>query len=130
MALALPGAVVVEREFGVPPERVWELVSDLERTVPMIQPHVRRLRVAGEGERLDVRVRGHAGLRARMRTVLRPGWCVMQSRFLTVGMAVEETAEGARFARLQNLRLPGARALDPMVRSTLEAELDRLGRLL
>ena len=48
--------------------------------------------------------------------VLRPGWCVMQSRFLIGGMAAAPEAEGTRFAFLGGLRLPGIQLLDPLLR--------------
>jgi hypothetical protein len=48
--------------------------------------------------------------------VLRPGWCVMQSRFLIGGMAAVPDGEGTRFAFLGGIRLPGIRLLDPVLR--------------
>ena len=46
----------------------------------------------------------------------RPGWCVLQSRFLIGGMAAVPEAGGTRFAFLGGLRLPGMRLLDPVLR--------------
>ena len=48
--------------------------------------------------------------------VLRPGWCVMQSRFLIGGMAAAPEGDATRFAFLGGLRLPGMRRLDPVLR--------------
>jgi hypothetical protein len=67
------------------------------------------------GERMTARARGRLGQRARFDVVLRPGWCVMQSRFLIGGMAAVPEADGTRFAFLGGLRLPGMRLLDPVL---------------
>lgn len=130
LAAGFPGSVVVERTYSTNPDALWDLVSDLERTVPRIQSHVRRFSIEqSHGDRLTAVVHGY-GLRARMDAVLQPRWCVMQSRFLVVAMAVDAAPEGARFARLQALRVPAARSLGGLVRRNVGAELTRLGELL
>jgi hypothetical protein len=53
---------------------------------------------SARGERM--RASGRLGQRARFDIVLRPGWCVMRSRFAFLG----------------GLRLPGMRLLDPVLR--------------
>jgi hypothetical protein len=47
--------------------------------------------------------------------VLRPGWCWMQSRFLVGGMAAAPHPDGTSVAFLGGLRLPGMRALRPLI---------------
>lgn len=44
------------------------------------------------GERLEATARSPLGMRARFDIVLRPGWCLMRSRFVIGGMAA--VAEG------------------------------------
>ena len=62
--------------------------------------------------------------------VLRPGWCMMQSRFLIGGMAAVPEAGGTRFALLGGLRLPGMRLLDPVLRPAVRPlALRPIGRL-
>ena len=100
-----------------PVERVWEVVSDLERELPRCLPTVRSARITqAEGERLELFAVGTLGQRARFDVVLRPGWCVMQSRFLIGGMAAAPEGDGTRFAFLGGLRLPGLRLIDPLLR--------------
>lgn len=53
---------------------------------------------SARGERLTASARGRLGQRARFDVVLRPGWCVMQSRFLIGGMAAAPDGENTRFA--------------------------------
>ena len=65
---------------------------------------------------MTARARGRLGQHARFDVVLRPGWCLMQSRFLTGGMAAVPDAGGTRFAFPGGLRLPGIRLLDPVLR--------------
>lgn len=71
---------------------------------------------SARGERLTASARGRLGQRARFDVVLRPGWCVMQSRFLIGGMAAAPDGENTRFAFFGGLRLPGIRLLDPVLR--------------
>lgn len=63
--------------------------------------------------------------------VLRPGWCLMQSRFLIFGMAAVPEGGGTRFAGLGALRVPGARLLAPASRLLLTQRLGHgaIGRL-
>ena len=72
--------------------------------------------VSDRGECLTADARGRLGQRARFDVVLRPGWCVMQSRFVIGGMAAVAEPEGTRFALLGGLRVPGARLIDPLIR--------------
>jgi hypothetical protein len=72
------------------------------------------------GERLTARARGRLGQRARFDVVLRPGWCVMQSRFLIGGMAVRQEEDGTVVAFLGGLRLPGMRLLGPLLRPAIQ----------
>jgi hypothetical protein len=65
---------------------------------------------------MTARARGWLGQRASFDVVLRPGWCVMQSRFLIGGMAAAPEGDGTRFAFLGGLRLPGLGLIDPLLR--------------
>jgi hypothetical protein len=65
---------------------------------------------------MTARARGRLGQRARFDVVLRPGRCLMQSRFLIGGMAAAPEGEGTRFAFLGGLRLPGIPLPDPVRR--------------
>ena len=127
LASALPGAVVVERVIPVPLAELWAIVSDLERAVPASEWHVRSLRITRrDGDRLAAEVRGVLGLRDRFAIVLRPGWCWMQGRLLVAGMAATPVPGGTRCAWATGLRLPGARALRPLLRRSLARSLHRL----
>lgn len=130
LAAAIPGAVLVERVIAAPYETVWGRAEDLEDTIPRIQSHVTSLTITDRrGERMVVDVRGHLGARARMDAVLSPGWCVMQSRFLQVGMAARPEGSGTRFSRLLALRFPGSAAIAPLTARNLTAEIRRLERI-
>jgi hypothetical protein len=48
--------------------------------------------------------------------ILRPGWCLMQSRFLTLGMAAIPAGDHTRFGYLAGLRVPGNRIIAPLLR--------------
>ncbi|MFE3022615.1 hypothetical protein [Nocardia tengchongensis] len=132
LAAGIPGAVVTETFLDTDPVRAWETLSDLEHTVPEIQPHVRQFRIVGEEQgRMVADVRGHAGLRARMSIDMQPFLCCMQSRYLVVGMAVAPDGRGTRFARMQGLRFPRPfpAALKPFAAYTIRTEAQRVATL-
>jgi hypothetical protein len=127
LADATGGGLFVEGIIALPFEQVWAVASDLEAELPSLLPDVRSLRITRvQGDRLQARARGYLGLRARFAIVLRPGWCLMQSRFLLGGMAALPTPEGdeTRFAFLGKLRIPGLRIIRPLL-APLERRVGR-----
>lgn len=99
-----------------PLETVWAVASDLEHELPRSLSSVRKAQVTRQdGEELELRAVGWLGQRARFDVVLRPGWCVMRSKFVLGAMAAVPDADGAdtRFASLGGFRLPGARLARP-----------------
>ncbi|MFE0461229.1 hypothetical protein ACFW1A_18475 [Kitasatospora sp. NPDC058965] len=121
VAATAPGAVrVAETVFALPFEQVWAVAQDLERTMPLWIPDVRTVRLSGPPDpagRLTARIRGHSRLRATFGIELRPGWCLMQSRFVLGGMAAHPEPDGTtRFAFLGGLTFPGARRVAPLLR--------------
>ena len=121
LAAATPGVAYAEKLIPVPFGAVWEAASDLEHEFPRMVTDLRSFEITSiRGERMTARARGRLGQRARFDVVLRPGWCVMQSRFLIGGMAAVPEAGGTRFAFLGGLRLPGMRLLDPVLRPAVQ----------
>lgn len=118
IAATTPGASIHETVVAAPLESVWALASDLEGELPRwLFGDIRSIRVTptAEPDRLVARARGYSGLRARFDVVLRPGWCLMQSRFLLGGIAATEEAGATRFAFLGGFRGP-LRPLAPVTR--------------
>jgi len=114
LAAAAPGAFVAETVIDAPFEQVWAVAADLEHELPAYLPDVRSFTITRrDGERLEARARGYAGLRARFDIVLRPGWCVMRSRFLLGGLAAVPDGQQTRFAFLGGAHLPAQRAAAP-----------------
>src|SRR5262249_1275414 len=98
LAAAVPGAVVAEALVPAPFDRVWAVAADLEGELPRYLSDVRSLRITRvDGEQLEADARGYAGLRAHFDIVLRPGWCVMRSRFLLGAMAAVAEGDRTRF---------------------------------
>ena len=129
LVAGIPGAVVVERVIPAPLDLIWDRISDLERSVPESEWHVRSLRITRtDGDRLEADVRGVAGMRERFAIVLRPGWCWMQGRMLCAGMAAVAAPEGTRVAWAAGLRVPGSAAFRPVLRRSLDRSLRRLAR--
>jgi hypothetical protein len=114
LAGAVPGAVAAESVLPASFDQVWAVAADLEAELPRYLPDVRSLRITrADGEQLEADARGYAGLRARFDIVLRPGWCVMRSRFLLGAMAAVAEGDRTRFAFLAGAQLPGQRLVGP-----------------
>lgn len=114
LAAAVPGAFVAETTLDAPFDQVWAVAADLEHELPTYLPDVRSFTITRrDGERLQAHARGYAGLRARFDIVLRPGWCVMRSRFLLGGLAAVPDGQRTRFAFLGGVHIPAQRAVAP-----------------
>lgn len=114
LAAAVPGAFIAETMIDAPFDQVWAVAADLEHELPAYLPDVRSFTITRrDGERLEAHARGYAGLRARFDIVLRPGWCVMRSRFLLGGMAAVPDGQQTRFAFLGGAHIPAQRAAAP-----------------
>lgn len=118
IAAATPGAGYAEEVIAAPFGSVWEIVSDLERSLPDLLTDVRSFTIIpGDPERFQALARGRVGQRARFDVVLRPGWCLMQSRLVIGGIAAAPEAGATRCAFLGGLRVPGIRLMDPQLRA-------------
>jgi hypothetical protein len=107
---------LAEVVLPAPVEQVWAVASDLERELPRCIGSMRSARIThAEGDRLELFAVGTLGQRARFDVVLRPGWCLMRSRFVLGAMAAVPEAGGTRFASLGGFRLPGARLARPLL---------------
>ncbi|MFB6515588.1 hypothetical protein ACFCXF_39735 [Streptomyces virginiae] len=131
IARATPGTTFAERPVGAPFDRVWGLVRDLEHQMPLMIGDIRSFTVTSAvGERLEATARSPLGMRARFDIVLRPGWCLMRSRFVIGGMAAVAEGDGTRLAFFGGLRLPGIRLAQPVLRPLMAPLGARaLGRL-
>jgi len=110
----VPGAFVAETVIDAPFDQVWAVAADLEHELPAYLPDVRSFTVTRrDGDRLEAHARGYAGLRARFDIVLRPGWCVMRSRFLLGGMAAVPDGQQTRFAFFGATHIPVQKAAAP-----------------
>ncbi|MDJ0341893.1 hypothetical protein QMK19_11860 [Streptomyces sp. H10-C2] len=122
-------ALYVEQHFDVAPDRLWDVVADLEHELPHIIPGLRSFTVerTGDGQdrdgdgRLSARAVSVLGHRERFEVVLRPGWCLMQSRLLVGGMAAVPEGTGTRFAFFSSYRSPAGSALQWIRRSGARA---------
>jgi hypothetical protein len=110
LAAGLPGLVVEEREIAVPFDRFWGWLGDVERSVPVFEHTVGKLRIVGERDgRFDVRatVPGRIGIPIPFDVEVSEGWCwmVTRPRAYVVGMAAEPTADGqgTRYAHLEGV---------------------------
>lgn len=133
VASASKHPVYAERRFELPLDQVWSVASDLQNELPLLISGLRSFTVArplGGGDRLEGHAVSAIGHRERFDIVLRPGWCLMQSKVLSSGMAAAADGDGCRFAFYSSLRLPGGQVLDrmraPWSERRAEEMLDRL----
>src|SRR4051794_36786350 len=114
LAAATPGVAYAEKLIPVPFGAVWAAASDLEHEFPRMVTDLRSFEItSSRGERMTARARGRLGQRARFDVVLRPGWCVMQSRLLIGGVGALPGGGGPPVALLRGLRPPGVGAARP-----------------
>ena len=130
LVAALPGAALRECVLSAPFDDVWRVASDLEVGTPLWELNVAALTVLKrEEDQLEVEIRSPFGIRLRARAELRPGWCVMQGRLFTVGMAAVPEGERTRFGHFEVLNLPGAGILRPLLCHRIQHEFETLERL-
>jgi hypothetical protein len=109
LAASIPGASYAQEYLDIPFERVWAFAGDLETSLPALITDIRSFRiVGGSGEHLQALAVGLLGNRGRFDVTLRPGWCLMQSRFVIGGLAAVPQGEGTLFAACGGLRFAGA----------------------
>jgi hypothetical protein len=114
---AMPGTLIAETRLRMPFAQVWEALDDIGTAFPELLPDVRRIDVDNRtGERFTADVTGKSGLRSRFEIVMRPGWCVMRSRFLTFAMAAVPDGEHTTFGYLTGVRFPGTRRYGGLLR--------------
>ena len=129
LAAGIPGATVTERVVDADFDAVWALLSDFEGKFGLIEPDMRRVRIAArDGERIELNARSRWGFRARLVGAHRPGWFWATSRFLIIGIAAARQRDGrTRVALTGGVRVPGRAALVPIgVRRAAGGALDRL----
>lgn len=129
LAASIPGVTYAEAHLDIPFEQVWAYISDLESSMPALITDFRSFRITeravsrgaeGEAEsevRLKAKAVGLLGNRGAFDVILKPGWCLMQSRLVIGGMAATPDGDGTRFAGCGALRLPGSALLGKAVGS-------------
>ena len=117
LAAAIPGAVLTETDVPSGFEIAWARGADLETSMPrMIRDFAAVQITHPSSTTLRMDARGRLGQRARFDVELRTGWCWMQSRLWVGGIAATPVATGTRIGFLGGLRLPGAAAVERLLR--------------
>jgi hypothetical protein len=137
MAAATDAPMYVEEVIDAPFDTVWPIASDLEGELPRMVRAMRSFTIMDrQADTMTARAVSKVGHRADFDVVLRPGWCLMQSKYVIGGMAAVAEGNRTRFAVLGASRMvKGAaprRFLSPagrnMGRSMLRKLRRRLGR--
>jgi hypothetical protein len=133
MAAATAAPMYVEEVIDAPFDAVWPVASDLEGELPRLVRAMRSFTILDrKGETLTARAVSKVRHRAYFDVVLRPGWCLMQSKYVIGGMAAVAEGDRTRFAVLGASRVvtgavPG-RVLTPAGRNMGRSMLRRLRR--
>ncbi|WP_157880011.1 hypothetical protein [Streptomyces natalensis] len=99
LAAGLRAPLYAEARIALPFEQVWAVIADLEGELTHLIPFVREFRVPpGDSERKAAQAVDVLGLRGPFDVRLSSGWCLMQSRLVTMGMAAEPDGAGTRLA--------------------------------
>jgi hypothetical protein len=132
LAAGVPGAAVTERVLPEPPDRIRNLLTDLDAFAAIQADLTSATLLQRDGDHVVVLAKGARGQRARLEGQLRPGWCWLQSRFLIIGMAAApEPGAGTRIALTGGIRIPHRAAILPIgVRRESRKTLNRLEQLL
>ncbi|MEU3827369.1 hypothetical protein GT045_15010 [Streptomyces sp. SID486] len=133
MAAGLHAVMYADAHVDLPMSDVWAVASDLEGELPHLVPTLRAFRCDPlTGDRQLGWAYGLLGHNACFDVRLRPGWCLMQSRYVVGGMAAVPEGSGTRFAVLGGLRQPWAgpfqRALRPLGRARGLLMVERAAR--
>ncbi|WP_327287772.1 hypothetical protein [Streptomyces sp. NBC_01198] len=99
LAAGLRAPLYAETRIDLPFDQVWAVIADLEGELPHLIPFVREFKVPpGDSERKPAQAVDVFGLRGPYDVRLSPGWCLMQSRLVTMGMAATPDGTGTRLA--------------------------------
>jgi hypothetical protein len=99
LAAGLRAPLHAEERIPLPFDQVWAVVADLEGELPHLISFVREFTVPpGDSERKSARAVDALGLRGPFEVRLSPGWCLMQSRLVTMGMAAVPDGTATRLA--------------------------------
>ena len=127
LAAGIRGAGYAEAVFDVPYETAWPRLVDIERSVPVADKLVRRIRIKERrrlddgAEELQFRSTSPLGPFARFTARIEDGFCIMQAtgRLYVVVMAAEPTDDGrTRFGQLEAVPRRWGRILRPLMRLT------------
>ncbi len=139
LSAGLPHAATGEAVFEARFDVLWRFITDFERSTPRFEGTVGRIRVlersasadAPDAETLRLEAKGPvSGPWQRFDVVLRPGWCLMQSRLGQVGMAARPENEATtRFFHFEGTRRLG-RLARPLFAWNIRQDLRRLRNLL
>lgn len=133
LAGVLPGVHLIERQLDAPYERVWSFVSDIERSVPLFDAQVRRMKVVGRaGGRLRVVAFGPLSAPLPFLAGIGDGFLWLQAplRIYVVGMAAIPVGDGTLLAHLEGTPAPGGRLRARWLRRHVEADVAGIERVL
>ncbi len=132
LAAGLPHVAFREAVLNADFDRVWNFIADLEGHTHLYEAAVSRVRILERSDdRLQIETRILPfGVWLNMDVVLRPGWCVMNSRWGEVGMAAHPEGDSrTRYFHFEGSRLLG-RMARPYFRRNMVGEFRRLDALL
>ena len=131
VAAGLPYCAVRETVLDAPFDRAWNFIVDFENSTAKIEGVVTRVEILERrGETLRLRSRMLPGYWMEANVILRPGWCLMNSRMGQIGMAARpEGSDQTRFIHFEGSQVFG-RVLRPYFHWSIGGDFRRLKTLL
>jgi hypothetical protein len=134
LAAVLPGVHLEEREVELPFERVWRLLTDLERNVPRFDRNVASLRVTQRNaSSLRVVVRTPGGLSLPFQVEIEDGFMWMQApaRSYVVGIGAGAINDHhTRYAHLEGIPHRLGELASARTRRHVNEDIEGIARLL
>jgi hypothetical protein len=134
LAAVLPGVHLEEREVELPFERVWRVLTDLERNVPRFDRNVASLRVTQRNaSRLRVVVRTSGGLSLPFQVEIEDGFMWMQApaRSYVVGIGAGAINDHhTRYAHLEGIPHRLGELASARTRRHVNEDIEGIARLL
>ncbi|MDQ3756538.1 MAG: hypothetical protein M3394_01650 [Actinomycetota bacterium] len=133
LAASIPSAALAEVVVDAPFDQVWGWLSDLERSVPELDPTVGRLKVLSrDGDRGRIRATApYVPVPLPFDIRMEEGFCLMKARarlFLVVMAAAPLDDGRTRITHVEAVPLPFTKWLRPLLSRMVRADVRGMAR--
>jgi hypothetical protein len=122
LAAALDGVAIERRVVDAHRDQLWGFIENLDQSIPTFDPLVRAIHIVEQDDHgHPTRVTASPG-RITFDVRWADGWCLMQSKWYVVGMAVEALDDRrSLYAHMEGIRPPRAKWARAICRPVLRS---------